>query len=236
MKKILNAIFELVGLKLFFLQNLPLGFDITKDINNHFDGYTAHTIIDVGANIGQSSIFFKNAYPSASIYSLEPVQQTFKILDSALSKYDQVKTFQLALGARNEIADIQIKENSLWNSLVDHESGNGKKEKIEVITLDELVSREEINRISILKIDVEGFEVQVLKGGEETFKNGLVDFVYCEVGLNENDRSHTFFLNVKTELEKNGFRFVSFYNSSLIGQNGHFSNALFFNSNILTFN
>jgi FkbM family methyltransferase len=235
MKKVLNSILDKLGLKVYFLSHLPLGFDMSRDIRNHFDDFTVETILDVGANVGQSSIYFSSSFPDAHIIALEPVQSTYEILVNAVSPLKAVKALKLALGEKNEMTEILIKENSLWNSLATHDQKSGVKEKVEVVTLDELVHREKIEKISILKIDVEGFELEVLRGGQNTFNRGMVDFVYCEVGMNKEDQSHTYFGEVKEQLEELGFRFMSLYGASLIGHNGHFANALFFNSGSLSY-
>jgi FkbM family methyltransferase len=125
--------------------------------------------VDVGANIGFLSLVGCSTVESAGkVYAFEPVPNTFNILkiNKELNGFNQLVLNQFALG--NETKTVEIfneKENRGGASILNHINSEGIK--IDVKRLDELNIKEKINTI---KIDVEGFEFEVLKGAEKTIK------------------------------------------------------------------
>ncbi len=90
-KNILNKIQNLIGNSLLLLiiekitgtkifKKLPRGIDPLLDIKSSIPNYSFQTIIDVGANIGQSENYFTKKNPKSIVYCIEPIQKTFSIL------------------------------------------------------------------------------------------------------------------------------------------------------------
>ena len=127
------------------------------------------TFVDAGANIGWLSLVgAKKVGVNGKIFSFEPVPSTHEILKSnkELNQFTQIQLNQFALGNKEENLNIYPeKENRGGASILNHQSENGVE--IEVKTLDSLNLKTAIN---VIKIDVEGFELDVLKGGIDTIK------------------------------------------------------------------
>ncbi len=129
--------------------------------------------IDIGANIGLMSIFASQCVGnSGKILAFEAHPETHQLLQEniALNHIENIDTFNFALG--NETGKATIYDN--WNvnrggaSLVIH-SENSTGFVVDVKTLDEVIQND--FQPKMIKIDVEGFEFQVLKGATNTIKN-----------------------------------------------------------------
>jgi len=122
-------------------------------------------IVDAGANIGLSAIFFANRYPDALILAIEPEDSNFQLLQRNTAPYPQISALKAALWQKNQ----QIR-------LIDPRDGNdGFRIKEETInedvclgfvqgmTLDAIMAERALSFIDVLKIDVEGAEKEVFE-------------------------------------------------------------------------
>lgn len=131
----------------FYLKN------IIPYLNDHI---FSHILLDVGANIGNHSVFFSNYF--YRIYSFEPQKTTYKILEINTERIENIKTFNYGISSSN------LKQQLFINS---KNRGMVSRRK-----LDEFYFNEEVkfkphlfkknDTISYIKIDVEGNEVDVL--------------------------------------------------------------------------
>jgi FkbM family methyltransferase len=130
-------------------------------------------IFDVGTNIGETLMSFAHLVGKGGfVYGFEPVPFTYaKCMDNlALNSFSNVKVENIALSDRAEklFFDPLTYNNSggiYMRKDADQEGG-----MVEAITLDEFVERNSITRLDFLKIDVEGFELNVLKGAVNSCK------------------------------------------------------------------
>ena len=131
-------------------------------------------ILDIGAHVGESVEFFKNIFKDCTIYSFEPSPKSFQKLSNL--KYEKFYPFNKAV--TSEIGTLPFFEydRSHLNSLNKinvkskdsiHYAHNAEEKiiKIETITLDDFVDEHRIEYIDLLKIDVQGSETDVLRGG-----------------------------------------------------------------------
>ena len=146
----------------------------------------AKTFIDIGANIGIMSLYAaKIMNKKGKIWSFEPLTSTYNILTQniKLNRFQNIRSENLAIGSRNE--SLSIYENININrgaaSLID--DGDSKlKQSVKVIRLDHYLENNKINEpIDCIKIDVEGWELQVLKGATTilTSSNAPVCIIEC---------------------------------------------------------
>jgi FkbM family methyltransferase len=142
--------------------------------------------IDVGSNIGSLTLAGALAVgPKGRVISLEPHPRIFKYLvdNVSMNKFENISAFNVAIG---EAASFL----KFTDSLLDDQnsvSGTGRVQ-VEVKQLDVLVDASTYPRL--IKIDTEGYEVQVLLGAQEVLKRTAL--VYCEVnpqGLAQNHSS-----------------------------------------------
>lgn len=145
-------------------------------------------VIDIGANVGQFAKHINIILPHAKIYSFEPIPQVFAMLKEN-TKGLPITLYQYGVGADRSIEKIFVNEYSPSSSLLDitdaHKRNFAFAQKsipvdIEVRSLD---SFPEFNNLSaaLVKIDVQGYEDQVIKGGSEVLKSARV--VFCEVSF-----------------------------------------------------
>lgn len=123
-------------------------------------------LCDVGSNYGWHSI--QSSFFCESVYSFEPQKYIHDIQKKSIEEnnIENIKLFNFALGDENGTKEMSpIDYNSTSTNMGDLSLGVGG-EKIEVRTLDSM----NISRIDFMKIDVQGYEKFVLKGGENTLK------------------------------------------------------------------
>jgi FkbM family methyltransferase len=143
-------------------------------------------IFDVGANEGQTAKELLTAFPNAKIYSFEPAAETFEILNRKVAGVANISTRNLALGSAPGKAEMYVYESSLINSLVPnaHYSTlhklSGRRTACDVDTIDRFCAENRIDHIDLLKIDTEGFELEVLRGAEGLLGDGKVNFIIAE--------------------------------------------------------
>ena len=116
-------------------------------------------VVDVGANIGQFARTMKFFFPNARIFSFEPFSKTFKILKNNTDGISDWSVFNYAIGNPTDDSLYLSKHGSAEHSLVRSEAGS-KKVKIKTKALDKTLVP---SKIDLLKIDVEGYELEVIK-------------------------------------------------------------------------
>jgi FkbM family methyltransferase len=219
------------------VKTMPVGTDLATDLLYKI-GIKPKVIFDVGANIGQTAHFYRAIYPDSSIYCFEPVPSTFDELRSNLKTDSKVKCNCFALGSANESFEIKTVTgaSSVVNSLsYDFQETVGRSgqetliQSIEVIRLDDYVSRENIDHIDILKIDTEGFEMQVLAGATETLQNQRATVILCEAGFMKQNTRNTYFVDLHEKLESYGYALFGMYEMGHIGfkKGKHYGNLLY---------
>ena len=142
--------------------------------------------LDVGANEGDYSRALAEHLPGASIHAFEPVERTCEELRETLAGTG-VTVHGVALGAQRGSADMHVIEGhsqlASLHPLLSHPSRpESSVEVVEVTTLDEWAAANDIPRIALLKIDVEGAELEVLRGASRMIRDGAIDMVQFEFG------------------------------------------------------
>jgi FkbM family methyltransferase len=121
--------------------------------------------LDLGAHIGIPAIILAKTINVQKIYSLEPVKENYEVLVKNIELNglkDKVIPIFAGIGAKDETLEIN-KSNSTNSHSIVMEEGTSVKEKIEVITIDSLVKKYDINKFDLIKMDIEGYEYSVFK-------------------------------------------------------------------------
>jgi FkbM family methyltransferase len=142
-------------------------------------------IIDGGANIGKYSRVCTELIPDALIYSLEPVEETFKLLAQNVSAHDNIVPVQKGLYKTNTSKEINIFNSNTHSSLVDIQGlsyESTQKQTIELTKGDDFMKSHNIDEVDLLKIDVEGAEFDALLGFDEHISNGKIKMIQFEYG------------------------------------------------------
>lgn len=144
-------------------------------------------VFDVGANIGDYSKNCLKYLENTEIYAFEPSKKTFNELKKNL-RNTKVKIFNFGFGEKKEKKDLFYDKEtsglaSLYNRKLEYRKiFFTKKEKIEIETIDSFCKKNSIQRIDLLKIDVEGNEFNVLKGAKKMLKNKKIKGIQFEFG------------------------------------------------------
>jgi len=126
------------------------------------------TVIEMGACIGFYAMI--EAKRGANVYVIEPVPRNIEIIrkNIELNGFDNARAFELAIGAENGWAKFQLSPTrSDRGRFTATKSGDGVIE-VETITLDSFVAREGIDKVDLLRADIEGAEVGLVTGGQNT--------------------------------------------------------------------
>ena len=126
-----------------------------------------HCLLDIGSNIGNHTLYFLKECGAGVIHCFEPVDKTFDILkrNLSLNHYeDRVVLHHVAVGARSSKAVLKHCEKGNMGTAEMAYDNHGN---ISMIAVDDL---DLSSSIAFVKIDVEGFELEVVKGMKETIK------------------------------------------------------------------
>jgi FkbM family methyltransferase len=141
-------------------------------------------IIDVGANIGFESLYFARKYPDNLVYSYEPTAIAYKCLSKskAINNLENLKIFKLGVGEKSGQVEIHAATKGTYNKGLASIDSNFDldntftKETIDIITLDDHVK--ENRRVSLIKIDVQGYEMKVLEGAVSLIEKDKPVIIY----------------------------------------------------------
>jgi FkbM family methyltransferase len=199
---------------LYIANSCRLGIDVELDLARLSSESPLETIFDVGANFGQTACRFSKAFPSAVICSFEPVPTSFSRLVEAVKSLPQVRTFNCALGDAAGSVQINIAANAGSCSIRSIKATSDSVD-VSIDTLDNICDSNRIDVVDLLKIDVEGFELPVLRGASRRLSTGKVRYIYAECVLAPNaEMPHTSFFDLHNFLNERGFCFVSYYAES----------------------
>lgn len=154
-------------------------------------------IIDCGANIGVSTLYFAKKYPSAEIIALEPQLDAFTTLEKNLSGHQHVKLINKAIWS----SETTLRFNSVPSdaSSITTAPESSRQVEVKATTLSSYLDRP----VDLLKIDIEGAEYEVLKSIEEKMPNIRNIFIECHIS----DLSGGDLNTILVSLSKNGFRY-----------------------------
>ena len=155
-----------------------------------FDTDSAPIIFDVGAYIGEISQTYRAMLPRGSLYCFEPFPGSFRELKTQLAD-PSAKLYQVAVS--DQIGKIRFNVNAdlSCNSIFPRpqnepayysaQAQNVDQIEVETITIDSFCDKENIERIDILKLDVEGAELKALRGAHNMLSTHAVILIYTEV-------------------------------------------------------
>lgn len=127
-------------------------------------------VIDAGANVGAYSVVACLLQPTAVVHAFEPVTSTYLAAAQNIklnSLEQKISITRAALGAASERRTIDLTYGGRQGTLMDGfltEARSGERQEIPVERLDDYCAARQIDHVDVLKIDVEGFEVEVLRG------------------------------------------------------------------------
>jgi FkbM family methyltransferase len=177
------------------------------------------TVLDIGANRGQFALVARHCNPGARIISFEPLQRPASTFRKVFAKDKKVAFHWAAIGIETGRQTIHVSARDDSSSLLPiskeqcqlfpgtHEDHT---ETIEVRTLDEVISHEDVISPALLKLDVQGYELEALKGCESLID--LFYYVYVECSFVELYENQALADEVIRYLDERGFSLTGVYN------------------------
>lgn len=149
-------------------------------------------IFDVGAYIGTETKKYLNNFKCPKIYSFEPYSMSFAELKKNLCDMDNVKAINAAVCDKNGEAVLNVGDFTPTNSLLkgDNRADSywgeqivslNRQEKVKTVTIDSFCLMNDVDKIDILKLDVQGNELAALKGADQMLSTGRVQMIISEV-------------------------------------------------------
>lgn len=148
------------------------------------------TVLDIGSNTGQFVSFIREVLPDATIYSFEPLIDCYEELMAQFGNLPKFQAFNLALGNETGQVEIHRSDFSPSSSLLPmaelHKSAFPYTEKeaiqsVNIVKLDEIAVELNLEKPILIKLDVQGFEHQVIAGGINTISRA--DILIVELSL-----------------------------------------------------
>ena len=129
-------------------------------------------VVDIGASYGVYTLTMAQAVgPSGSVWAFEPASETARLLAEGIvaNSFTQVVLERSALSSAPGTARLSLNENSELNALIAGGESSAPSETVPVVTLDECMERHGWRDIEFMKIDAEGEEANILRGGARFF-------------------------------------------------------------------
>ena len=184
------------------------------------------TIIDVGANSGQFTKVATHLYSQAQIHTFEPLPDLYSIIEKKFSSNPNINTYKIALG--NEDGTILFNKNKFGHtsSILEINEENihfTRKDnvleqiRVQIKKLDSIALFTDKTHLSLLKLDVQGYELEVLKGADQTLK--AIDYIIIEANLEELYSSQPSFTVMNNYLQMKGFELMGMLDFNLGNKN-----------------
>lgn len=200
-------------------------------------GMHIRTVLDVGAHVGEFASAARLMFPQAKIYSFEPLPEAFQKLKARMHAFPRWQGFPFALGERSGETELYKSAYTASSSLLPMAATHVRefpwtqtREKIRVPLkrLDEL--KLDLEPRVFLKIDVQGYEMPVLRGAEALLPH--IDVCLVEISFEPLYQGEALFDEVYGWMQKQGFRyrgawsqFVSLQDGRILQQDALFIRA-----------
>ncbi len=221
MNKIAIKKFLSKGLNIQLVRSPHKGIELGQDISDFLPDIAIEVVFDVGANVGDSAVEYRQWFPKAKLYCFEPVSSTFDRLRANTNNIENIHLEKTALGAEDTTSLMTADhKKSFLNRAVqtehagninDSENSDEQYEEVSVTSLDSYCKEHGIQNIDLLKIDTEGAELQVLKGASQLLSDMKIGLVQVECGMSPINTWHVPFETLKVELERYGYTMFALY-------------------------
>lgn len=182
-------------------------------------GLRPDVVLDVGANRGQFTLLVKGLLPGATVVAFEPVEQARTVLGKVVGDLGGVTIVPTACGADHAATGMNVAQDDDNSSLlVPSErqlglhpgSSTVRRVPTEVAPLDDLVDRRVVRGVSLLKVDVQGTELDVLRGATGLLE--VLTYVYVEMSFIERYVGQSAPAEIVRLLDRSGFALLHLHN------------------------
>lgn len=147
---------------------------IRKELDIYYE--KPEYIIDAGAHIGFTAIWLSNYNSTAKLIAIEPEKTNFDILLKNTKNYPNITCIKAALWSHSSIVEIKNKNADNWNYIVE-EINNKNTNAIQALSIPILLKMFKWGKIDLLKMDIEGSEIEVLNKSNEWINSVKTIFI-----------------------------------------------------------
>ena len=207
-----------------------LGFDAFGDMRR-LAGTDAPLVFDVGANRGQTIERVRHYFGRPVIHAFEPGRDAFGELQRRYGETADVILNNIALGPRQETRTFLDNDHDDMSSFLEPSATAWgeirSRYPVDVITLDDYCERRRLDRIDILKIDTQGFDLPVLAGVERLLRASAIHLIYTEIIFSDMYKGLPRFDETYAFMADRGYALVSFYDFYYQHDRASWTDALF---------
>lgn len=121
------------------------------------------TVLDLGANFGAASVYFALRWPQARIFAVEPSPEMFARLGQIASCYENIRCLPYAIAAADGVMAFGVSRSSVGSGFFAHEPA--QRIDVPVRSLSSLLAECGVERVGLLKFDIEGAEALLVEDG-----------------------------------------------------------------------
>ena len=145
-------------------------------------------IFDVGAHIGVTALLYSDCFPNATIYAFEPGSDNMRQLRENLVGAPDVRKHQIAFGVAAGTGALLTEPEH--PSMARFGNGAGPTENVPIDTVDQFCTEHDVDRIDLMKIDTEGFELEVLEGAKSMLEQKRIGMIKAECAIDPDNDYH----------------------------------------------
>lgn len=202
-----------------FRAGLLKGVAATLEHKAALEPYRFSSVVDVGANRGQFTLLMAGLCPDATILAFEPLIEPYRKLIEVTSAFPNVRTFNSAIGPLRADMAMNIAKRDDSSSLLPitdlqeqifPNTGHQRTVDVRIAPLGDFLEGRQMVRPSLLKIDVQGYELEVLKGSKDQLDR--FDVIYVEASFLELYGGQPLACDVIAALDAERFRLSAIHN------------------------
>ena len=187
-------------------------------------GIDVMTVVDAGAYHGEWTAIYRKIFPTSQIFAFEPFVSSVKLLQEQFGHDAGVQIIPKAIGDVSCNRTFYCNRLAATNSLFPITEGASSalpdpawvipdtEVTIPVTTLDEFCTEQEVHRINVLKMDIQGGELLALRGAEKLLRRHAIDLIYTELLYLPYYQGQSFYSEICTHLHERGYKLFGVYN------------------------
>jgi FkbM family methyltransferase len=224
---------RLAKLKGTVAKNLNLGYAASLELLEITRLHQPETVYDIGACFGTWSLLAKACLPEASIHAFEPLNVHFDKFFRITEGVPDITLHKVALGSKSGTFDMYVNNKTDTSSFLEtHELGRKewdmctiRNESVNTVVLDEYVITNRLPLPDLIKLDVQGYELEVMRGANNCLN--YAKWILCEVSFEEYYKGQSSFHEVVAFLAKYRFHLYALSINTPLGQKLKQTDALF---------
>jgi FkbM family methyltransferase len=195
--------------------------DPFDDMKRLLSGVGIRTVVDGGAYHGELSLRFADMFPDATVYAFEPASAAYATLCDTARQEPRIIPVKYALSSSSKPATLFVNFQDSTNALSpvgeggrkyqDWQTRNVGRERIRALTLDRWAQRMRLKSVDVLKLDLQGHELEALRGAKRLLQKST-KLIYTEVEFVRIYERNCLFSDVEAFLRSCGFSLYQLYN------------------------